>query len=83
MTEDRPRGPDVSFLEAVGEHVREHRGGLLVDLVFAMAWVTVVSVVFALLPSPPQWAYYLAMGSGVLAYYGFFWSLEAAQKADS
>ncbi|MDS0282253.1 hypothetical protein [Haloarcula onubensis] len=72
----------MSLLEAVGEHVREHRGGLLVDLVFAMAWVTVVSALFALLPSPPQWAYYLAMASGVVAYYGFFWSLEAARAGE-
>lgn len=68
----------MSRLEAVGEHVREHRSGMLVDLVFAVAWVTAVSVVFDLLGAP-EWAHYLAMAGGVVAYYGFFWSLEAAR----
>ena len=70
----------MSRLEAVGEHVREHRSGMLVDLVFALAWVTAVSVLFDLLGAP-RWAYYLAMAGGVVAYYGFFWSLEAARGA--
>lgn len=68
----------MSVLEAVGDHVREHRSGMVVDLVFAMAWVTVVSVLFDLLQGP-QWAYYLTMAAGVVAYYGFFWSLAAAK----
>ncbi|WP_224447359.1 hypothetical protein [Haloprofundus salilacus] len=69
----------MSRLEAIGKHVREHRRGMFVDLVFAMAWVTVVTIVFDLLKAP-QWAYYLAMLGGVVAYYGFFWSLEAAKN---
>ncbi|QLG28613.1 hypothetical protein HUG10_14130 [Halorarum halophilum] len=68
----------MSRLEAIGEHVRENRSGMFVDLVFAMTWVTAVSVVFEWLEGP-RWAYYLAMLAGVLAYYGFFWSLEAAR----
>ena len=68
----------MSRLEAVGEHVREHRSGMLVDLVFALVWVTVVSLLFDLLGAP-QWATYLAMAGGVVAYYGFFWSLDAAR----
>lgn len=71
----------MTRLEAIGEHVRENRSGMFVDLVFAMAWVTAVSVVFDLLQGP-RWAYYLAMFGGVVAYYGFFWSLEAAKDAD-
>ena len=70
----------MSRLEAVGEHVREHRSGMVVDLAFAIVWVTVVSVSFDLLGAP-QWAHYLAMGGGVVAYYGFFWSLDAARGA--
>ncbi|MBX0296386.1 hypothetical protein [Haloarcula nitratireducens] len=73
----------MSLLERVGEHVRENRSGMFVDLVFAMAWVTLVSVVFAVLPPAPQWAYYLAMASGIVAYYGFFWSLEALRAEES
>ncbi|WP_117591987.1 hypothetical protein [Haloprofundus halophilus] len=69
----------MSRLEAIGEHVQQHRRGMFVDLVFAMAWVTVVTLLFDFLQAP-QWAYYLAMLCGVLAYYGFFWSLEAARE---
>ena len=71
----------MSRLETIGDHVRENRSGMFVDLVFAIAWVTAVSVVFGLLQAP-QWAYYLAMLAGVVAYYGFFWSLEAATDAN-
>lgn len=67
-----------SVLVAVGNHIDEHRSGMLVDLVFAMAWVTVVSVLFELVDWP-QWAYYVTMGAGVVAYFGFFWSLEMAR----
>jgi hypothetical protein len=66
----------MSRLEAIGTHVRENRSGMFVDLVFAMAWVAVVSVIFDVLQGP-QWALYLTLDAGVVAYYGFFWSLEA------
>jgi hypothetical protein len=52
---------------------------MLTDLVFALVWVTVVSVAFDALGAP-QWATYLAMAAGVVAYYGFFWSLETARE---
>jgi hypothetical protein len=68
----------VSRLEAVGDHVREHRSGMAVDLAFAVVWVAVVSALFGLLGAP-AWARYLAMLGGVAAYYGFFESLEAAR----
>ncbi|GGN91889.1 MULTISPECIES: hypothetical protein [Haloarcula] len=70
------------LLETVGEHVREHRSGMFVDLVFAIAWVTVVTVVFDLLPGGPQWLYYLTLLGGVVAYFGFFASLEAVRGGD-
>ena len=41
--------------------------------------MTAVSVIFDLL-SAPQWAYYLTLAAGVVAYYGFFWSLELAMQ---
>ena len=66
------------MIDAVRDHVREHRDGMLFDLVFAIAWVTVVTVLFTLLQGP-QWAYYLTMAGGVVAYYGFMGSLEAAR----
>jgi hypothetical protein len=68
------------LLETIGKHVEEHRSGMLVDLVFALTWVTVVTVVFDVILGAPQWAYYLALAGGVVAYYGFFWSLEAVRE---
>ncbi|WP_254272366.1 hypothetical protein [Haloarcula marina] len=70
------------LLETVGDHVREHRSGMLVDLVFAFAWVTVVTVVFDLFAGAPEWLYYLTMLGGVVAYFGFFASLEAVREGD-
>jgi hypothetical protein len=72
--DDERRG----LARAVQRHLRRHRWGMLVDLLFALLWVTVVSVTFGLLGAP-QWATYLAMAAGVVAYYGFFWSLESAR----
>ncbi|MBO4248048.1 hypothetical protein IL252_09495 [Halomicrobium sp. IBSBa] len=69
----------MGVLETIGKHVQEHRSGMLVDLAFAVIWVTAVTLLFDLLAGP-QWAYYLTMGAGVLAYYGFFWSLAAARS---
>jgi len=68
------------LLETVGENVSEHRSGMVVDFVFALAWVTVVTVIFDLLPGGPQWLYYLTLLGGVVAYFGFFASLEAIQE---
>ncbi|WP_324665316.1 hypothetical protein [Haloarcula sediminis] len=75
MAMTSPKG----LLETVGEHVEEHRGGMVVDFVFALAWVTVVTVIFDLLPGGPEWLYYLTLLGGVVAYYGFFASLEAVR----
>lgn len=71
----------TDLLETVGDHVREHRSGMVVDMLFALAWVTVVTVVFDLLPGGPQWLYYLTLLGGVVAYYGFFGSLEMVQES--
>ena len=67
------------LLETVGDHIQAHRSGLVVDFVFALAWVTVVTLLFDLLPGGPQWLYYLTLAAGVVAYYGFFASLEAVR----
>jgi len=72
----------VSALDTIRGHLREHGRGMLVDLVFAVVWVTVVSLLFDLVDGP-RWAYYLLMATGVVAYFGFFWSLSAARdRAD-
>ena len=73
-------GSGKRLLETVGKHVREHRSGMVVDLLFAVAWVTVVTVVFDVLPGGPQWLYYLTLVGGVVAYFGFFASLEAVRE---
>ncbi|ADQ69275.1 hypothetical protein C499_00035 [Halogeometricum borinquense DSM 11551] len=71
----------MSLAETIRNHVREHRSGMLTDLLFALVWVTGVSVLFDVL-NGPQWAYYLCLGAGVVAYYGFFASLEAARERE-
>ncbi|MFC7081565.1 hypothetical protein [Halorussus caseinilyticus] len=65
--------------EEVRNHVREHRSGMVTDFVFAVVWVAVVSVLFDVLQGP-TWAYHLALAGGVVAYFGFFASLEAARE---
>jgi hypothetical protein len=42
--------------------------------------VTLVNALFRVVDGP-TWAYYLLMAAGVVAYYGFFLSLEAAVAA--
>ncbi len=69
----------MSPVDDLVSYVRKHRSGLVFDLAFAVAWVTVVTVVFDVLGGP-QWAYYLTMAAGVVAYYGFVASLEAARE---
>ncbi|QIB76032.1 hypothetical protein G3I44_18160 [Halogeometricum borinquense] len=71
----------MSLAETIRNHVREHRSGMLTDLLFALVWVTGVSVLFDVL-NGPQWAYYLCLCAGVVAYYGFFASLEAARERE-
>jgi hypothetical protein len=72
----------MSRLEAIGRHIQEHRSGMVVDMVFAIAWVTVVTVVLDVLMGAPQWLYYLTLLGGIVAYYGFFWTLEAVTGAE-
>ena len=67
-------------LERLDDHLREHRGGIVTDLLFAVAWVTPVNALFRVV-SGPTWACYLLTAAGVVAYYGFFLSLEAATAA--
>ncbi|WP_222919444.1 hypothetical protein [Natrinema sp. SYSU A 869] len=56
---------------------REERWGMLTDLVFAILWVTAVDIVFRVLEGP-DWAYYMFMLAGVVAYFGLLWSYDLA-----
>jgi hypothetical protein len=53
---------------------------MFTDLVFAVAWVTLVNVIFRVVDGP-TWAYYMFMFAGVLAYYGFVFSLRTAEES--
>ena len=44
--------PPMSVVDTLRNHVRDHKRGMFVDLVFAIAWVTAVSVIFDLLSAP-------------------------------
>ena len=74
--------PSMSLRETARDHIDQHRSDMLIDLVFACSWVTMVTILFSVLNSP-QWAYYLCMLSGVVAYYGFFTSLVIARNNSS
>ncbi|SEN80213.1 hypothetical protein SAMN05216388_100585 [Halorientalis persicus] len=69
----------MSLVDSIRDHVREHRSGMVSDLLFALVWVTIVELFFRFVDGP-QWAYYLFMLAGILAYFGFFWSLELARE---
>jgi hypothetical protein len=69
----------MSVVDALRSHVRDNRRGMVVDLAFAVVWVTVVTVVFDVF-SGPRPIYYLTLLGGVVAYYGFFWSLAVARE---
>lgn len=69
----------MSLVDRLRDHAREHRGGMVYDLVFAVVWVGIVSMLFDFVfVGAPTWAYYLFMLAGIPAYFGFFASLEAA-----
>ncbi|MFP8953599.1 hypothetical protein ACLI4Z_11575 [Natrialbaceae archaeon A-arb3/5] len=61
------------------EQARAHRWGMFVDLVFAVAWVTMVHLLFLVLDGPDL-AYYMFMLAGIVAYFGFITSLEHATE---
>lgn len=68
----------MTLREALYGHLRDHRRGMAVDLAFATVWVAVTSLTVDVLGGP-EWAAWVLMGSGVVAYFGFFWSLAAAR----
>lgn len=68
----------MTLIDKIRDYVRENRSGMVVDLVFAVVWVTIVNVIFDVVQGP-RWAYYLFMFAGVIAYFGFFSSLKAVR----
>ncbi|WP_049906368.1 hypothetical protein [Halorubrum aidingense] len=72
--------PDESLADRVRSHVRGNRTGMLQDLAFAIAWVTLVSVLYDVaFSTAPQWVLYMFMLAGIPAYFGFFLSLDIAK----
>lgn len=61
------------------ETAREERWGILVDLAFAIIWVTLVDLLFQVVEGP-TWAYYLLMLTGIVVYFAFAWNLELARE---
>lgn len=69
----------MSAIDRLQTALSEHGRGLATDLVFAIVWVTFVEALFALVEGP-QWAYYMFMLAGVIAYFGFFASVEQVSE---
>lgn len=72
----------MSAIERLRQVVDRHGRGMATDLAFALVWVTLVEVLFALVEGP-QWAYYMFMVAGIVAYFGFFASVEARTDENS
>ncbi|WP_331232491.1 hypothetical protein [Natronorarus salvus] len=73
----------MSKLDPLREHVSEHRTGMVHDLLFALAWVGLVSLLFEFVfVSAPTWVFYMFMLAGIPAYLGFFTSLEMAKRSE-
>lgn len=68
---------DGNVFQRIGEYVQENRHGMVGDLVFAVLWVSFVNLIFQFVDGP-TWAYYMFMLAGILAYFGFFFSLSIA-----
>ncbi|MFC7187188.1 hypothetical protein [Halorubrum yunnanense] len=71
---------DESLADRVRSHVEGNRTGMIQDLAFAIAWVTIVSLLYDFLFfASPQWVLYMFMLAGIPAYFGFFISLKMAR----
>lgn len=71
----------MSLADRIREHVADNRTGMVHDLLFAIVWVTLVSVLFEFLfVGAPRWVRYAFLLAGIPAYFGFFWSLELAKR---
>lgn len=72
---------DGNLLHRIGEYVVENRRGMVGDLVFAVLWVTLVNAFFQLVDGP-TWAYYMFMLAGIVAYFGFVFSVQFAVESE-
>ncbi|MFC4437265.1 MULTISPECIES: hypothetical protein [Natrialbaceae] len=71
----------MSLADRFREHVSENQTGMLYDLMFAVAWVGLVSILFDFVfTDAPTWAFYMFLLAGIPAYFGFFFSLEMAKQ---
>lgn len=70
----------MSLGDRLREQVTGNSQGMLYDLLFAVVWVTFISMLFEyIFVTAPTWAYYMFMLCGIPAYFGFFLSLEMAR----
>lgn len=68
-------------LEALRDHVEENRRGMLVDVVFAVVWVTLATIIANALHAP-DYARYILMLAGIPAYYALFISLDVLEQQE-
>jgi hypothetical protein len=83
MTETDPTDdPDEeAIVDRVRSHVAENRTGMVQDLLFALVWVTLASLLYDFaFPNAPRWVLYMFMLAGIPAYFGFFFSLAVAKE---
>ncbi|MFP4188431.1 MAG: hypothetical protein ACOCRA_00095 [Halobacteria archaeon] len=66
-------------LDSLRDHVTENRRGMLVDIVFAVVWVTLATVIANALQAP-DYARYILMLAGIPAYYALFISLDVLEQ---
>ncbi|XVH30801.1 hypothetical protein ACNS7O_10410 [Haloferacaceae archaeon DSL9] len=71
----------MSFTDRLREHLRDNRTGMVHDLMFAVVWVGLVSLLFDFVfVGAPAWAFYMFMLAGIPAYFGFFFSLSLLDR---
>ncbi|WP_418282300.1 hypothetical protein [Halorubrum sp. DTA98] len=75
------RSSDASVAERVRSYVRENDAGMVLDLLFALGWVGLVSLLFEFVfIGAPTWVFYMFMLAGIPAYFGFLVSLSIARS---
>ena len=73
--------PSPSIADRARRVVSESGTGMVRDLLFAVAWVGVASLLYDFgFPAAPSWVLYMFMLAGIPAYFGFFISLEIARE---
>ncbi|PCR90899.1 hypothetical protein [Natrinema ejinorense] len=71
----------MSVVDRLREHVEDNGSGMIYDLLFAVIWVALVSFLFDFVfTGAPRWVFYMFMLAGIVAYFGFFFSLEQAKQ---